>query len=397
LALDYEYQDLFRMQNVSTRRVQRINSDEEERQKLGYEIQTAIRFGSSFGQQSSLIGRLVIDGKSFGVLTYAQAATITRINLGWRRRQPKDRYGFMMDLEWGRWERSQEDEEEEGGVDPTQMRKPKRVIPFVEDRRNSLILQPEMLLTPEQMASLQSALKVAIQREFQLEDRELAVESLPSMEERKQILFYESSEGGAGVLKRLVEEQELWTKVIRKALEICHYDPETGADLGMAPHARENCVAACYDCLLSYYNQWDHPILDRREIRDILIALRNTSLESSPVGQDRSAHLEQLLRRADSDLEKKWVNLLEKHHLRLPDKSQELMEGCHTRPDFIYHNHQTVIYVDGSPHQFPERQQRDQQQQNCLEDTGYTVLRFGLEDDWLVIFKKYPDIFGRLD
>jgi len=395
--LSQEYRHLFKMQNVSTRRVQRINSDEEERQRLGYEIETGVRFNQLAGQQGFLVGQLFTESAEFAKLTYAHTATITRINLGWRRRKDKDRQGFMLDLEWGRWERSQEEDENEGGLDPTQMKKSKRVIPFVEDRRNSLIIQPVNTLTQEQMASLQSVLKVGIQREFQLEDVELAAEALPSKTERNQILLYESSEGGAGVLKRLIEEKDAWNRVVRRALEICHYDPDTGADLGKAPHARENCVAACYDCLLSYYNQSDHLLLDRRLIKDILLSLRTAKLEASPVGLDRSEHLDQLMRRADSSLEKEWLQLLEKSHLRLPDASQVLIEGCKTRPDFIYHGHQTVIYVDGPAHKYPDRHKRDQQQHSCMEDSGYTVLRFLVEEDWQPIIRKYPDIFGRLD
>jgi hypothetical protein len=29
-----------------------------------------------------------------------------------------------------------------------------------------------------------------------------------------------------------------------------------------------------------------------------------------------------------------------------------------------------------------------------MEDTGYTVIHFGLQDDWLQIIKRYPSIFG---
>ena len=46
------------------------------------------------------------------------------------------------------------------------------------------------------------ALKSAIQVQFQLEDNELAAEPLPSPDVPRLILFYEASEGGAGVLRR---------------------------------------------------------------------------------------------------------------------------------------------------------------------------------------------------
>jgi len=53
----------------------------------------------------------------------------------------------------------------------------RRVIPFVEDRKNALLLEfadgPDM----KQMASLQAALKNALQVVYQLEDSELAADA----------------------------------------------------------------------------------------------------------------------------------------------------------------------------------------------------------------------------
>ena len=51
----------------------------------------------------------------------------------------------------------------------------KSVVPFVEDRRNVLIFDPQGAeVTPAFTATLESALKVAIQSEYDLEDSELA-------------------------------------------------------------------------------------------------------------------------------------------------------------------------------------------------------------------------------
>jgi hypothetical protein len=30
----------------------------------------------------------------------------------------------------------------------------------------------------------------------------------------------------------------------------------------------------------------------------------------------------------------------------------------------------------------------------CMEDTGYTVIRFSLSEDWEKIVDRYPSIFG---
>jgi len=53
-----------------------------------------------------------------------------------------------------------------------------------------------------------------------------------------------------------------------------------------------------------------------------------------------------------------------------------------------------VIYVDGPVHEYPERAERDKQQTDCLEDLGYTVIRFGHKDDWGGIISKFPHVFG---
>ena len=78
----------------------------------------------------------------------------------------------------------------------------------------------------------------------------------------------------------------------------------------------------------------------------------------------------------------------------MPTKAQHLIDEAGTRPDFFYQDHFTVIYIDGPAHQYPERQQRDRQQEEDLEDLGYSIIRFGHQDDWASIFAQYPSIFG---
>ena len=70
------------------------------------------------------------------------------------------------------------------------------------------------------------------------------------------------------------------------------------------------------------------------------------------------------------------------------------MESCQTRPDFLYDAYQAAIYIDGPPHDYADRQARDRQQAEAMEDYGYTVIRFGHADDWGQIAARYPHIFG---
>lgn len=384
---------LLRMQNVATKRADRINCDEEERTRMGFEVQTGFRFTERGGKPSCETARAQQGGAILADLTYAHAGTLWRMNLGWKRRARREEYGFVIDTERGYWKKNEEepDEDDQDPLSPQQ----RRVIPYVEDRRNCLIVDPGQDLDAAQIVSLQAALKNAVQVEFQLEENEIAAETLPSRESPRSILLYESSEGGAGVLRRLVSEPDALGRVARRALEICHFDAESGADRGKAERASEPCEAACYDCLMSYANQIDHALLDRKAIREILMQLTLASVSTSPAPVSRPEHMNRLLRLCQSDLEKAWLTFIESRTLRLPSKAQARIEACRTCPDFFYDESLTAVYVDGPHHRYPERQARDRTQTACMEDLGYSVIRFGLEEDWGKIIERHPNVFGK--
>jgi ATP-dependent helicase YprA (DUF1998 family) len=391
--LDAPLHSLLRMQNVVTKRRDRINADEEERLRLGYEIRTGIRFSERDGRFDVSTAQIADADGEIATLTYAQTATLWRINLGWARRRNRNQYGFVLDIERGYWGRNEQNEDD---PDDPMSERTRRVIPYVEDSRNCLLFEPSILLEVNEMASLQAALKRAIEAVFQLEDNELAAEPLPDRTNRQALLFYEAAEGGAGVLRQLVDDPSALAQVAREALRICHFDPDTGEDLRRAPRAREDCEAACYDCLLSYGNQREHALLDRHLIRDLLGMLAGADIHSSPGADTRDDYLATLLSLCESDLERDWLGYVEACGLRLPDRAQPYIEGCRTRPDFIYESGgvYAAVYVDGSHHDYPTRQERDRQQTECMEDLGYRVLRFGYQDDWGALLQSNAHIFG---
>ncbi|MCX7044341.1 MAG: DEAD/DEAH box helicase [Candidatus Sumerlaeota bacterium] len=387
--------NMFRLQNVATRRRDRISSDEDERLRMGYEIRTGIRFADHGGRSYPLIAELVSDEEKLATLTYGHSATLWRINLGWNRRVNKQDFGFVLDTDRGYWAKNElMDDDDDDPMSPSR----RKVVPYVDDRRNCLLFEPAFAFDIKHMASIQAALKSAIQAVFQLEDNELAAEPLPDTKQRRLILFYEAAEGGAGVLRQLHDDPAILKSVFREALRICHFDPDTFQDLGHAPRSRENCMAACYDCLMSYTNQGDHEALDRKLIRDYLIQMLNGNLKTSPKDMPRARHLEQLLAKCESELERKWLRLLEERNLHLPDHAQHYVETCKTRPDFFYATDggQVAIYVDGPPHDFPDRQQRDAQLTASMENHGIMVSRFHHQDDWLKKIGEAPSIFGRI-
>lgn len=395
--LPHSMKNLFRMRNVSTKQRDRINSDEEERLRYGYQIISGYRFEEHGGMPSHRVAKLHnAAGECVAILKYGHGATLWRINMGWVNRPKSSPVGFLLDKSKGAWLK---DEKSVGAdtelADPATAESIERVVPYVEDRKNCLAFEPKQGLSQPQMISLQFALKQAIQRAYQLEDFELATEVLPTKGEPKTLLFVEAAEGGAGVLRHLVDDVHALPEVARIALGICHFD-EQGNDLGKAGNTGEKCVAACYDCLMNYGNQRVHKDLDRRIIRDILLEMANGQLMAAPPAKSRASHLAVLKKACDSELERKWLDFLESLNLRLPDEAQYNFAPCRAKPDFWYQKGKTAIYIDGPVHDYPDRKTRDEAQQECMEDLGIEVIRFADGEQWLVEINNHPGLFGQV-
>jgi ATP-dependent helicase YprA (DUF1998 family) len=386
---------LLRLQHVFTRRRDRINADEEERTRQGYEIATGFRFATREGAQSVRTAEVVGLHGPVARLTYGGAASLWRINLGWRRRDHDQGDGFLLNPERGTWARNQEEEDPDPEDGPDEGRQ--RVIPFVQDARNCLVVEPAEKLPSETLASLEAALRCAIAAEFQLEDSELVSEPLPDRTVRNAILFFEAAEGGAGVLRRLVEEPKTIARLARTALDLAHFDPETGADRRRAARAREDCEAACYDCLLSYQNQLDHGLLDRKLVLEALIAMRDASVKVAPGPEMRSEKMKRLLALCVAAGEKDWLTYIEARGHRLPDHAGKLIAEAGTRPDFLYDSPSKVaVYLDGSVHRHEDIAEEDRAKTAALENLGYRVIRFKNERNlWDAALDDFPGIFGK--
>jgi len=145
---------------------------------------------------------------------------------------------------------------------------------------------------------------------------------------------------------------------------------------------------------LKYTNQPDQELLDRTSIVDVLRRVASATVCASSGPLTRAAHLDQLLRRCETELEQHWLRFLKQRNCRLPSHAQSRIEECNTRPDFLYKNLYCAVSVDRPQHEFPKRACRDRQQKSCLLERGWTVLRLGHSDDWLAIIHKHWDILG---
>ena len=388
-------ENLYRIENVSTQRVLRITCDEEERQRQGYDMQTTLQFANQDGRPRVVNGEVRGDGGDKLLhIQYAPTASVWRINLGWRRRKDASIYGFNIDTTTGMWTKDEQAPQEQNDDATKEERHVERITPYVEDRRNVLIARPNGYIDDTLLTSLLYALKRGIEEEFQIEEAELMAEPLPGRSDRRSILFYESAEGGAGVLTRLLSDQRALSRVGRRALSICHYEQDAE---GTYRDTNPDCEAGCYRCLLSYYNQPEHENIDRRlpELAALLGDLTTADITTAGEGGSRAEHYEYLVSLCGSCLEAAFLDHLLQHGHHLPDDAQKLLETFSTRPDFIYRSHNALIYVDGPHHEQPGQRKLDDALTAELEDAGLTVIRLGKEQtSWPVVLGQYPDIFG---
>jgi Lhr-like helicase/very-short-patch-repair endonuclease len=417
LADAQEVKDLYRIENVSTKRAERITANEEERVRQGYEMQTTLQFAQAEGRLQMVITVVEDEQGPLLELQYGPSATVWRMNFGWRRRREKTIRGFMMNPVTGHWVGGVEDgngngEAEPEGEAPPDRTPPQRIVPYVEDRRNVLIVRPHPrlgVLKAETLTTLQYALKRGIEAVYQLEESELMAEPLPTRERRQSILLFEAAEGGAGVLTRLATEPEALSAVAAKALEVMHFTtPPAGQRWQHDTLAEELdttgkplCEAGCYRCLLSYYNQPDHTLIDRKDqaagglLLDILCRLTRARTRQGTQGRAPEEHDAQLARTAGSSLEQAWLDYVSEHGHRKPDRGQHTIAAANTCADFFYDALNLAVFVDGPHHDTETQRAADAAIDRRLDDLGCLVVRFPKEQArWPDIFKQHADLFG---
>ncbi|MGL4499034.1 MAG: hypothetical protein ACRCU2_08220, partial [Planktothrix sp.] len=143
------------------------------------------------------------------------------------------------------------------------------------------------------------------------------------------------------------------------------------------------CVQACYECLLSYRNQFDHPLLNRTLIHSYLQQLGSSKVQGD-LGGDRLLHYQQLQQQTDpnSDLERQVLKAIYESDLPLPNSAQEFLSAANCKPDFLYHKSKLAIFCDGSVHDKPEQRKKDQRSRDDLQFlSGYSPFTIRYDDN----------------
>lgn len=356
------------------RRRGRISSDEEERRRRGYEIVTSYQLPPDARE-----GELLADGEPAAVVHYGHLGHILLTNRGFRT-QDREPQGFRLCRACRRWILSDAEEQDHvsednpkgacfagGTVDDIN----KNVVLFVEGRHDVVTLDvtaPSGVDPDEYATSLAHALSVGFQIAFSADQSEVDHEVYRTDESsQSRIVFYEREEGGVGLLHHLIDA-EAWQRVAARALEILHFDTESGED------RTDACGRACYDCLLSFFNQFDHEKLDRRIVVPWLRQLAEGEVSLDLAGaEDVWADLLHDAVGSEADV----LEMIKRAGCPPPTGQHEVIREADDTPiaeaDLTWAG-KVLCFIDGSPHDLEHVQRDDAAKRPRLKALGYKVV-----------------------
>lgn len=378
------------MPNMVGKRKSNITSDEEERTRLGYDIQP--HYVKS--QQMRHYEVKTKDGHPLCNLTYEHNGRIVIVNKGSRTASEEGDYsgkGFVLCKKCNKWLLS--DKAIEQHINPesdgphsclkgatgedvvrlielyTETYNDVLTLKFTFDGKNT---------TDEFYKTFMYAFTQGIQVTFNVDENEINsfLVNDPSSKGEKLIVLYETAPGGEGILEALKNKQR-FQDVVERILEIIHYN-------------EDGCERACYDCLCNYYNQSDHLYLNRKAIIPILEQAQNADI----ISLDNNNKYNELLSKCESSLERKVIDWLKDKGFRLPDEAQKPIYIDNTpiaEADF-YYNNKIIVFVDGDTvHRQDYVHDSDTEKRRILKSKGYRIIVLReafFEDDLIKLCNK---------
>ncbi|MFP9192772.1 DEAD/DEAH box helicase [Natrialbaceae archaeon A-CW1-1] len=351
-----------------------ITSDEEERRRQGYNINSY--YERSDPQEYDLGG----DGLEARV-TYEGSANIVIVNSGLRD-SDDDFHGFALCMECNQWltsvnqiESHIDEDDPDCYANASEEAIKREIELFSEGQHDTVTLTTPLPsdVEPEQAEEFYHTLKETVYQgilvAFDLDEEEIDTFVKPALGEHGfiTIVIYETSEGGAGALHSLMDEARL-QQVIREAQTVLHGDPDD-----------EGCERACYECLMSFYNQREHELFDRGLVESWLEGMEPATLSEvmSTSGDDSS--FTELLEACDSSFEREVLHAIQDSGFKLPDEAQYVVydeDEPVAKPDFFYNQEGTpiAVFVDGPDHEKDYVKGDDQRKRKRLKRMGYRVV-----------------------
>ena len=354
------------------RRRGRISSDAEERLRRGYEIVTSYQM-----PQAARSGELVVDGDPCGHAHYGHLGRILVTNRGFRG-QGREPDGFRLCEACWRWILSDDEEQSHisedtpggscfagGTVDDIV----NNVVLFVQGLHDIAALDIEPPADADAhsyVTTLAHALGVGFQIAFSADQSEIDHEVYTATDSgQTRIVFFEREEGGVGLLHHLTSP-DAWQRVALRALELLHIDPATGDE---TPGA---CSQACYDCLLSFFNQRDHQLLNRRLVIEWLKTLATGDVQLDLSAPDEA--WDELVQNAVGS-EPQIIESL-RSSCPLPSGQHQVIcdtDGAPIAEADLTWSGKIVCFIDGAPHRLEHVKRDDEKKRRRLKALGYKV------------------------
>jgi len=224
--------------------------------------------------------------------------------------------------------------------------------------------------------TLGKALVVGAQERLEIEQDEIAYFQHPDGAGGWTLVFYETAPGGAGYLEQLAQDLRGWARASHDRLY------------------NHDCERACYRCLKTARNQFDHALLNKELVRSAVFQLSVVQpiaeRRSGRTGDARASsvnwlHTLDVERRArpmsDTAIERALLQAIREGG-RLPDPvpQYEISDQTGRRitiPDFAYPDRLIAIYCDSfAYHSNRESLESDAHKRNVLQGMGWAVLTF---------------------
>lgn len=360
--------------DMFARRSTSITSDEEERMRLGYTIDPSYQPGARRN-----IFDISAEGSVVMSLSYEHNGRIITVNSGSRANEEnEEQEGFVLCQACNRWLigdkaiRNHINEEEgdrcyRGGKKTDIIR---GIVLYSDSRNDTVSIQcplPQDIpfnKTKHFYLTLSHAILQGIQISLNVDESELRgfIKPSSSGDGAFDIVLYETSEGGSGIVESLTDSDR-FRDVVKVTKQILH-------------DGDEGCEKACYECLCNFHNQRDQEYLDRNLILPLLGTLGNAEVIPSGV-VDTDERFHELLEKCQSSFEKEILELIRERKIPLPDESQFTISDEHGIPiasaDF-YYIPKIVVFIDGSPHYKDYVADADEQKRKWLKSMGYRLL-----------------------
>jgi len=382
------------MMNMHAVKRTHITSDEEERLRKGYKL-------SVHYEPQKITEKVKILGKNSEILLeYEHNGRIIQLNSGTRKFEDDGQdHGFVLCESCNRWLFGEDtiakhigDSEGKCPKNAGDQNIRRDIILFTIGIHDVVTLRvpcPEDLSDADRdifYTTLKESLMRGLQLTLNMTEDEIDGFVVVRQDTRERhIILYEMAEGGTGAVKSLFNPYRL-KEIFQRIRELLHeFDKKPG------------CSSSCYECLLSFYNQREHGLLDRNHILPFLQSFETLSIENIRT-EELNTQLTDLLSKCESSLEKKFLNILIENKKRLPDSAQEVLLDPETRspiarPDFFYKSENLAIFIDGNPHDRDYVQKDDERKRSKLKEIGYrpVTIRYDSFDEDM---KKFERILG---